>query len=61
MDYSTTTGKLSRWSAVNWVHKYPNMRSNDAKALTCTTAPVVHLLRDKNHASFVELPLLPLR
>jgi hypothetical protein len=24
-------------------------------------APMVHLLRDKNHASFIELPLLPLR
>jgi predicted acyl esterase len=24
-------------------------------------APVVQLLRDKNHASFIELPLLPLR
>jgi putative CocE/NonD family hydrolase len=40
VDYSTTTGKLSRWTAVNWAHKYPNMRSNDAKALTCTTAPL---------------------
>ncbi|NTV56979.1 MAG: CocE/NonD family hydrolase [Deltaproteobacteria bacterium] len=40
VDYSTTTGKLSRWAAVNWGHKYPNMRSNDAKALTYTTAPL---------------------
>jgi putative CocE/NonD family hydrolase len=40
VDYSTTTGKLSRWTAVNWGHKYPNMRSNDAKALTYTTAPL---------------------
>jgi len=24
-------------------------------------APLVHLLRDKNHASFIDLPLLPLR
>jgi putative CocE/NonD family hydrolase len=41
VDYSTTTGKLSRWTAVNWGHKYSNMRSNDAKALSCTTAPLV--------------------
>jgi putative CocE/NonD family hydrolase len=40
VDYSTTTGRLSRWTAVNWGHKYPNMRSNDAKALTYTTAPL---------------------
>jgi uncharacterized protein len=40
VDYSTTTGKLSRWTAVNWGHKYPNMRSNDAKALTYTTEPL---------------------
>ena len=40
VDYSTTTGNFSRWSAVNWGHKYPNMSSNDAKALTYTTAPL---------------------
>jgi uncharacterized protein len=40
VDYSTTTGNLSRWTAVNWSHKYPNMRSNDAKALTYTTVPL---------------------
>jgi hypothetical protein len=40
VDYSTTTGKLSRWTAVNWSHQYPNMRANDAKALTYTTAPL---------------------
>jgi uncharacterized protein len=41
VDYSTTTGKLSRWTSVNWGHKYSNMRFNDAKALSCTTAPLV--------------------
>jgi putative CocE/NonD family hydrolase len=40
VDYSTTSGNLSRWTAVNWGHKYPDMRSNDAKALTYTTAPL---------------------
>jgi len=54
VDYSTTTGKLSRWTAVNWKHDYPDMAANDAKGLTYTTPslesnlltvghPVVHL------------------
>jgi putative CocE/NonD family hydrolase len=54
VDYSTTSGKYSRWYAVNWPCKYPDMRSNDKKALTYTTSsletdleitghPVVHL------------------
>jgi uncharacterized protein len=37
VDYSTTSGKYSRWYAVNWPRNYPNMRSNDQKALTYTT------------------------
>jgi putative CocE/NonD family hydrolase len=40
VDYSTTTGTLSRWTAVNWGHKYSDMRANDAKALTYTTGPL---------------------
>lgn len=40
VNYTTTTGKNSRWTAVNWAHNYPNMRSNDAKALTYTTLPL---------------------
>lgn len=40
VDYTTTTGKKARWTAVNWAHEYPNMRSNDAKALTYTTQPL---------------------
>ncbi len=40
VDYSTTTGKESRWSTANWAHKYPNMRANDSKALTYTTPPL---------------------
>ncbi|HVP80244.1 MAG TPA: CocE/NonD family hydrolase [Thermodesulfobacteriota bacterium] len=39
-DYSTTSGKNSRWNAVNWPRKYPDMRSNDKKALTYTTSPL---------------------
>ena len=40
VDYSTTSGKYSRWYAVNWSRKYPDMRSNDKKALTYTTSPL---------------------
>jgi hypothetical protein len=54
VDYSTTSGKFSRWYAVNWPRKYPDMRLNDQKALTYTTPslevdmeitgyPIVHL------------------
>jgi uncharacterized protein len=37
VNYTTTTGKDSRWATANWPHKYSNMRANDAKALTYTT------------------------
>ena len=40
VDYSTTSGKYSRWSAVNWPRNYPNMQINDQKALTYTTPPL---------------------
>jgi putative CocE/NonD family hydrolase len=40
VDYSTTSGKYSLWYAVNWPRNYPNMRSNDQKALTYTTPPL---------------------
>jgi uncharacterized protein len=54
VDYTTTTGAKTRWGAVEDVHDYPDLRSNDAKALTYTTPalendveitghPVVHL------------------
>jgi len=49
VDYTTTTGNLSRWTAVNWSHKYPNMRSNDAKALTYTTAPLESSVQVTGH------------
>ena len=49
VDYSTTTGNLSRWTAVNWGHKYPNMKSNDAKALTYTTSPLESSVRVIGH------------
>jgi hypothetical protein len=40
VDYTTTTGKGSRWTAVNWPRSYPDMRPNDEKALTYTSAPL---------------------
>jgi len=40
VDYSTTSGAVSRWTAVNWERDYPEMSANDAKALTYTTAPL---------------------
>jgi len=54
VDYSTTTGTSPLWTGLATSHKYPNMRSNDVKALTYTTPsleaalnitghPIVHL------------------
>jgi putative CocE/NonD family hydrolase len=40
VDYTATTGKKSRWTAVNFPRDYPDMRSNDKKALTYTTSPL---------------------
>jgi len=40
VNYSTTSGKYSRWFAVNWPRNYPNMQSNDEKSLTYTTPPL---------------------
>jgi len=40
IDYTTTTGKSPVWTGLAVSHKYPNMRSNDAKALTYTTPPL---------------------
>jgi putative CocE/NonD family hydrolase len=40
VDYSTASGVHSRWAAVLEAADYPNMRANDAKALTYTTPPL---------------------
>ena len=40
VDYSTTSGEHTRWGAVLSGSEYPNMRTNDEKALTYTTAPL---------------------
>jgi putative CocE/NonD family hydrolase len=40
VDYTTTSGEHARWNAINWARDYPDMRSNDEKALTYTTPPL---------------------
>jgi putative CocE/NonD family hydrolase len=40
VDYTTASGKNSRWVAVEEAHKYPDMCSNDKKALTYSTSPL---------------------
>jgi len=40
VDYTTTSGKKSRWRAINWTHDYPDMRANDEKGLSYTTPPL---------------------
>jgi putative CocE/NonD family hydrolase len=49
VDYTTTTGKDSRWSTANWSHQYPNMRANDARALTYTTKPLENAVQVVGH------------
>lgn len=40
VDYTTTTGNKPHWAALASGHEYPNMSTNDAKALTYTTPPL---------------------
>jgi len=40
VDYTTTTGKKTRWGAVEAAHVYPDLHMNDTKALTYTTPPL---------------------
>jgi putative CocE/NonD family hydrolase len=49
VDYTTTTGKQARWTAVEESHHYPNMRFNDAKALTYTTRPLEDAMQVIGH------------
>ncbi len=49
VDYSTTSGKYSRWYAVNWPRHYPNMKTNDQKALTYTTPPLESSIEVTGH------------
>ncbi|MEW6532297.1 MAG: CocE/NonD family hydrolase [Thermodesulfobacteriota bacterium] len=49
VDYTTTTGKKSRWSSVNWPRDYPDMQTNDKKALTYTSSPLEKDLEVTGH------------
>src|SRR5208282_1752998 len=49
VNYETSTGKKSRWTAVNWSREYPNMRTNDAKAVTFTTEPLQTAIQVLGH------------
>jgi putative CocE/NonD family hydrolase len=49
VDYSTTSGKSSRWYAVNWPRHYPDMRANDEKALSYTTPPLESTIEVTGH------------
>jgi uncharacterized protein len=40
VDDTTTTGPMARWTAVNWARHYPDMSSNDARAMSYTTSPL---------------------
>ena len=49
VDYTTTTGATPLWSGLAVPHKYPNMRSNDARALTYTTSPLTTAISIVGH------------
>jgi putative CocE/NonD family hydrolase len=49
VDYTTTTGTKTRWGAVDQAHDYPDLRTNDAKALTYTTPPLETELEVTGH------------
>ena len=51
VNYTTTTGQNTRWdNAVGGGFGYPDMRENDKKALTYTTAPLTEDLEITGHA-----------
>ena len=49
IDYTTTTGEDTRWTAVNWQHAYGDLAANDARALSYTSAPLQAPLRAVGH------------
>ena len=49
VDYSTTSGVKPRWSSPATARKYPNMRANDAKALTFTTPALSQAVQVTGH------------
>ena len=40
VDYATTTGTKTRWSAIDVAHDYPDLQTHDAQSLTYTTPPL---------------------
>jgi putative CocE/NonD family hydrolase len=49
VDYSTTSGEKPRWASPATVRRYPNMRANDAKALTFTTPALTQAVQVTGH------------
>ena len=49
IDYGTTTGEDTRWTAVNWEHVYGDLAANDARAISYTSAPLQESLRAVGH------------
>jgi putative CocE/NonD family hydrolase len=49
IDYSTTSGGKTRWASPATLRKYPNMRTNDAKALTFTTPVLIQAVEVSGH------------
>jgi len=49
VDYSTTSGEKPRWASPATVRRYPNMRANDAKALTFTTPALPQAVQVTGH------------
>jgi putative CocE/NonD family hydrolase len=49
VDYSTTSGAKPRWASPATARRYPNMRSNDAKALTFTMSALTQAVQVTGH------------
>jgi putative CocE/NonD family hydrolase len=50
VNYTTTSGMHSRWTAVEEARSYPDMRTNDEKGLTFTTFPLETDVEVTGHA-----------
>jgi putative CocE/NonD family hydrolase len=49
VDYSTTSGTATRWTSGGVKPNYPDMRNNDRKGLTYTTAPLKRAVEVTGH------------
>jgi uncharacterized protein len=49
VDYTTSSGLKTRWVAVEQAHQYTDMRGNDAKSMTYTTAPLEKSIKVIGH------------